>query len=65
MEVKMTIAIAFVPASSVDGVLDQLANETDGVSADLQPILNWFQNNYVSRHNTNRSRREPIFPVQM
>jgi len=65
LKARLIVAIAFVPADSLDAALDLLADETDGVGADLQPVLNWFEDNYVGRLNRNGSRRQPIFPVMM
>ena len=37
----------------------------NGLDAELQPVLDWLEDNYVGRLNRNGRRRTPIFPVRM
>jgi len=60
ISVKMIIAIAFVCINKIDIAIDALA---ENLPEELQPLLEWFEDNYVGRLNRNgRGRRLARFP---
>ena len=63
LQVKMILALAFVPVEHIDSYLDVLANE---LSPEYMPIFNWLEDNYIGRLNRRRKRRRaPLFPIEM
>jgi len=60
---KMVIALAFVPIEDIDNALLSLS---ENLPDDVQPILDWFEENYVGRMNRRgNERRQPLFPHEM
>ena len=45
--------------------LDVLNDAQNGIPAELQPVLNWMENNYIGRLCRNWSRCHPVFPIRM
>ncbi|XP_068204653.1 uncharacterized protein [Palaemon carinicauda] len=63
LQVKMILALAFVPVNHIDSYIDVLADE---LSPEHVPILNWLEDNYIGRLNRRgNSRRAPLFPLEM
>ena len=59
LHARMIIALAFVPIDNLDVAFDALTEE---LPDELQPILNWLEDNYLGRlFGRNRRRRAPIF----
>jgi hypothetical protein len=59
----MDIALAFIPIEDIDNALLSLS---DYLSNYVQPILDWFEDNYVERINRRGNRRrQPLFPREM
>lgn len=46
LQARMVVAIAFVPLHAIDQAIDALA---DHVPAELQPVINWFEDNYIGK----------------
>lgn len=60
---KMVLALAFVPIEDINNAVLSLS---DSVPDDVQPILDWFEDNYVGRMNRRgNGRRQPLFPHDM
>lgn len=60
IHVKMIIAIAFVCINNIDMAIDALDAY---LPEELQPLLEWFEDNYIGRLNRNgRGRRPARFP---
>ncbi|XP_016659135.1 uncharacterized protein LOC107883503 [Acyrthosiphon pisum] len=58
--IKMVVALSFVPIEDLDAAIQQLG---DDLPECLQPLLDWFEDNYVGRVNRNgRGRRTALFP---
>jgi len=58
--IKMIVALSFVPIDNLDAAIQQLG---DDLPECLQPLLDWFEDNYVGRVNRNgRGRRPALFP---
>ena len=63
LKARMVIALAFVPIADIYAYVDVLANE---LPIELQPLLNWFEDNYIGRLNRRgNGRRPPLFPPEM
>ena len=63
LQTKMIIALAFVPPPDLDTYVDALG---DFLPQELQPILDWFEFNYIGIYNRRgNSRRIPLFPHDM
>lgn len=65
LQARMIVALAFVPIDSIEDALDALSDPQTGVHGDLQPILDWMEDNYIGRLNRNNTRRPPMFPIRM
>ncbi|KAL4088766.1 hypothetical protein QTP88_023850 [Uroleucon formosanum] len=60
---KMVTALAFVPIEDIDNALLSLS---ENLPDDVQPILDWFEDNYVGRMNRRgNGRRQPLFHHEM
>uniref|UniRef100_A0A6P7FDS7 Uncharacterized protein LOC114327202 n=1 Tax=Diabrotica virgifera virgifera TaxID=50390 RepID=A0A6P7FDS7_DIAVI len=60
---KMATSLAFVPVRYLDQAIDVLGN---ALPVALQPLLDWFEDNYTGRMNRRGdSRRPPLFPQEM
>ncbi|XP_025410336.1 uncharacterized protein LOC112683501 [Sipha flava] len=60
---KMVIALGFIPIEDINNALLSLS---DNLPNYLQPILDWFEDNYVGRMNRRgNGRRQPLFPHEM
>ncbi|CAI6376617.1 unnamed protein product [Macrosiphum euphorbiae] len=58
--VKMVVALTFIPINDIDLAIESLSGY---LPDELQPLLDWFEDNYVGRINRNRrGRRLPLFP---
>ena len=63
LHARMIIALAFVPIGNLDVAFDALTEE---LPQELQPMLNWLEDNYLGRpFGRNRRRRAPMFPPQL
>ncbi|KAK9753340.1 hypothetical protein QE152_g3520 [Popillia japonica] len=59
----MIIGLAFVPMQNMQNALNGLS---DNLAEELQPMLDWFEDNYIGGLNRRgNGRREPIFPHDM
>lgn len=65
LQARMIVATAFVPITSIDTALDVLNDVQTGLDRQLQPVVDWLEDNYVGRLNRNGTRRNPIFPPRM
>jgi len=61
----LQFAAAFVPVNAIDDALDVLNDQQHGVEPELQSVVDWLEDNYVSRLNRNGTRCRAIFPVNM
>lgn len=60
---KMVMSLAFVPLNNLDEAIDELSNELPN---SLQPLLQWFEDNYVGRPNRRGVGRRPaMFPPNL
>ena len=59
LESRRIPALAFVPHASIDEAFDQLQQDS---APELQPVLDWFEDNYLGRPNRRGDRRPPTFP---
>ena len=60
LECRMISALAFVPPADVVGAFETLSNELPDV---LNPILDYFEDNYIGRPDRRGARRAAIFPI--
>jgi len=59
----MVIALAFVPIEDINNALLSLS---ENLLNDVQPILDWFKDNYVGRMNKRgKRRRQSLFPHEI
>ena len=59
----MITALAFVPIDRLDDAFAELCDSVpDQFADDLQPILDWFENNYLGREH--RGHRA-LFPAEI
>ena len=65
LQARVIVAVAFVPVASVDAALEVLTDGQERISEDLQPVLDWFEDNYSGWLNRNGTRHHPIFPTWM
>ncbi|KAL4100733.1 hypothetical protein QTP88_020767 [Uroleucon formosanum] len=57
--IKMVVTLSFVPIEDLDAAIQQLG---DDLPECLQPLFDWFEDNYVGRTNRNgRDRRTALF----
>ena len=49
----------------IDRALDVLNYPQNGIDTQLQPVVDWLEDNYIGRLNRNGTRRTAIFPVRM
>ena len=62
LQCRMISAIAFVPPAGVVAAFETLSDELpDG----LNPILDYFEDNYIGRPDRRGVRREPLFPIHL
>ncbi|XP_076808608.1 uncharacterized protein LOC143451766 [Clavelina lepadiformis] len=62
MALKMLLALAFLPVDEVSDAFDELVAD---YPAEVIPLVNYFEDNYVGRRNRRGDRRQPLFPVHM
>nr|CAD7427422.1 unnamed protein product [Timema monikensis] len=63
LKARMISALAFVPENDLDQALDLLAEE---LPDNLQPLIDWFEDNYIGRRNRRGvGRRVALFPPNM
>jgi len=60
-----TDATAFVPITSIEAAMDVLNDVNTGMDPQLQPVIDWLEDNYLGRLGRNGIRRNPIFPPRM
>ncbi|GCC45824.1 hypothetical protein chiPu_0030173 [Chiloscyllium punctatum] len=59
----MIIGLAFIPIENIHEAIEHL---TDALPDELQPLLDWFEDNYGGRRlRRGNGRRSPLFPVGM
>jgi len=61
LDIKMIPALAFVPEDAVEETFESLA---DNISADAQPILDYFEDTFIGRPGR-RNRRGPVFSLHI
>ena len=61
LDIKMLPALAFVPEDAVEDAFESLA---DNISADAQPILDYFEDTIIGRPGR-RNRRGPVFSLHI
>ncbi|XP_031342271.1 uncharacterized protein LOC116170185 [Photinus pyralis] len=62
LKAKMVISLVFVPLDDLDGFVEELGQE---LPQELQPLLDWFEDNYMGRLNRRgNGRRRPLFPPE-
>ena len=60
---KIIVALAFAPVDNLNDVFDALSNQLPN---ELTPILNWLEDNYISRPRRNNRRSRPAhFPPEI
>lgn len=62
MQCRMISAIAFVPPAGVVAAFEAL---TDELPVGLNPILDYFEDNYIGRPDRRGVRRQPLFPIHL
>ena len=63
LQVKMILSLSFVPVNDIDRHVDALASY---IRAELVPLLNWFEDNYIGRPSRRGiGRRAPLFPTDI
>lgn len=63
LKAKMIVALCFVPVPHMDTYIDALS---DDLQDELQPLLNWFEDNYIGRPlRRGNGRHSPLFPIEM
>lgn len=58
LSARMIASVAFVPIDQIENAIEQLSDE---LPAELIPVLNYFEDNYLGRLNRNQTRRRPLF----
>lgn len=62
LQARMITSMAFVPIEDIEEALADLGNF---LPEELQPILDYFEDNYIGRRNRRGAgRRQPMFPVR-
>jgi hypothetical protein len=62
----MVVALAFVPIAELDNAFHELSeNLPDEYAAELQPVLDWFEDNYLGRPLNGGGRHRARFPSSM
>lgn len=51
VHVKMVVALSLVPIENLDTALEKLSNELPDC---FQPLLDWFEDDYIGRTNRNQ-----------
>lgn len=59
LQCRMIVALAFVPVHGLVSAFDALAQE---LPVELNPILDWLEDNYIGRLNRDGTRRTARFP---
>ncbi|XP_076045816.1 uncharacterized protein LOC143028060 [Oratosquilla oratoria] len=62
MALKMLLSLAFLSVDEVSDAFDELVAD---YPAEVMPLVNYFEDNYVGRRNRRGDRRQPLFPVHM
>lgn len=62
LQARMVTSVAFVPETDIGYALVNLENY---LSAELEPITNWFTNTYIGKLRNNGTRVPPLFPFEV
>ena len=62
LQCKMIPALAFVPPQDVSDAFEELS---DYLHDALQPVMDYFEDNYIERPGRRRIRRNPTFPIEL
>ena len=60
MQCRMIAALAFVPPKDVVASFEALS---DHLPAELDPVLDYFEDTYIGRPDRRGNRRNPLFPI--
>ena len=65
-KIRMIAATAFVPPRDVINAFEQLADIIRNEhQADLDDVLDYFEDSYIGRLRRNAPRRPPLFPIEL
>ena len=62
LQCKMIPALAFVPTQDVSDAFEELSDYLPNV---LQPVLDYFEDNYIGRPDRRGVRRNPLFAIEL
>lgn len=66
LQTKMIPALAFVPTNDVVATFEILNNDNLYLPAELNPLMNYFEDTWIGRiANRNGRRQVPMFPVRL
>lgn len=66
LKCKMIPSLAFLPPDATEEKFEDVTNPQTGIwPPELQPILNYFEDNFTGRPNRRGDRRQtPLFPIK-
>ncbi|XP_066914227.1 uncharacterized protein [Clytia hemisphaerica] len=66
LHVRMIPALAFIPEDDVIDVFEELVDQLRELyGADLDALIDYFEDTYIGRFQRNRPRRRPLFAIEL
>lgn len=70
LQARMITSLAYVPIPQLDDCFEALSNalvpcDQTAPAGELEPVLNWFEDNFLGRPNRNGSRQPATFPPEV